>query len=152
MTNDSNRSLRSLGLAKARPLTMFYLFQEKLCTKVAVYLERWFFELFSEPKATTHCHCKMCQKQHGAAFATYSSLPKVDLRYVSGAEHLSSYNSSGNIVRKFCSVCGSSIEWSGSEKLPDWTSIAVATLDTLFCPLSIKQGHQESRACWLEAS
>lgn len=110
------------------------------------------YELLSEAEATTHCHCKMCQKQHGAAFATYASLPKADLRYVSGEENLSSYNSSGNIVRKFCSVCGSSIEWSGSEKFPDWVSIAVATLDTSFFPKSIKQAHQESRACWLEIS
>ncbi|GEM_PF-4929657 len=42
--------------------------------------------------------------------------------------------------------------WSGSEKFPDWVSIAVATLDTPFYPQSIKQVHQESRACWLEVS
>ncbi|HCA63195.1 MAG TPA: GFA family protein, partial [Pseudomonas sp.] len=24
--------------------------------------------------ALTHCHCKMCRKAHGAAFATYASV------------------------------------------------------------------------------
>ena len=108
------------------------------------------YELTSEPKAVTHCHCKMCQKQHGAAFATYASLPKSDLIYVSGKERLTLYNSSSSVVRKFCSICGSNIEWSGSKKYPDWVSIAVTTLDTPFNPKNIKTIHEESKACWLE--
>lgn len=109
------------------------------------------YELLSEPRAVSHCHCRMCQKQHGAAFATYASLPKTDLRYVSGQEVMVAYNSSGNIMRKFCGVCGSSIEWGGSESFPDWVSIAVATFDTLFVTTSIKNIYLESRACWLDA-
>ena len=108
------------------------------------------YELISEPKAVTHCHCKMCQKQHGAAFATYASIPKSDLIYVSGKERLTLYNSSSSVVRKFCSICGSNIEWSGSKKYPDWVSIAVTTLDTPFNPKNSKTIHEESKACWLE--
>ncbi len=110
------------------------------------------FELNSEPKAVSHCHCKMCQKQHGAAFATYASLPKADFRYLSGQDALTVYNSSANIARKFCSLCGSNIEWSGSEEYPDWVSISVASIDTEFRPKKIKQIHTESRACWLDGS
>lgn len=107
------------------------------------------FCLQSEPKAVTNCHCRMCQKQHGAAFATYASVLKSDLKYLSGQERLTSYNSSGSIVRKFCSVCGSNIEWSGGEKFPDWVSIALASMDTDFRPKNIKNVHLESKACWL---
>jgi hypothetical protein len=107
------------------------------------------FELKSNPKATTHCHCKMCQKQHGAAFATYASVLESDLKYTSGQEKLAAYKSSKSITRKFCSVCGSNIEWSGSEEYPDWVSIAVASLDTEFNPGNIREVHLESRACWL---
>jgi hypothetical protein len=77
------------------------------------------FELLSDPKKVTSCHCSMCQKQHGAAFATYGSIPKNDLVYISGADKLISYNSSGSVERKFCGVCGSSLHWSGSKKFPD---------------------------------
>lgn len=49
------------------------------------------FRLLSEPKAATHCHCRMCQKQHGAAFATYASVPKSDLEYLSGQALLTAY-------------------------------------------------------------
>ncbi|TLX57297.1 GFA family protein [Stutzerimonas nosocomialis] len=108
------------------------------------------FRLRSEPKAVSNCHCRMCQKQHGAAFATYASVPRHDLEYLS-AQLLTSYNSSRSVVRKFCSVCGSSIEWSGSEKFPDWVSIAVALLDSRFEPRSIKDIHLGSRACWLNS-
>ena len=110
------------------------------------------FRLRSEPKAVSNCHCRMCQKQHGAVFATYASVRLSDLEYLSGQELLISYNSSESVVRKFCGVCGSSIEWSGSEKFPDWVSIAVALLDTSFEPETIKDIHLESRACWLKSS
>jgi len=107
------------------------------------------FCLLSGPRAVTNCHCRMCQKQHGAAFATYANVPRADLEYLAGQKLLTSYNSSGSIVRRFCSGCGSNIEWSGSEKFPDWVSIAVALLDTSFESKGIKDVHLESRACWL---
>ncbi|MFC4622649.1 GFA family protein [Comamonas nitrativorans] len=92
----------------------------------------------------------MCQKQHGAAFATYASVPRADLEYLSGQELLTSYRSSGSVIRKFCSVCGSNIEWSGSADFPDWVSIAVALIDTRFQPKSIQNIHLDSKACWLQ--
>lgn len=92
----------------------------------------------------------MCQKQHGAAFATYASVPKSDLRYTCGQDQLTSYNSSEGIVRKFCRVCGSNIEWSGSREFSNWASIAVAALDTSFCPERVKDVHLESKVCWLQ--
>lgn len=110
------------------------------------------FELSAEPRTVSHCHCKMCQKQHGSAFATYASVPKNKLNYVSGEEKLTIYNSSGNIKRKFCSLCGSNIEWSGSKNHPEWSSIAVASLDTPFDSKNIKDIYVESKACWLTDS
>lgn len=104
------------------------------------------YELLSEPKAVSHCHCHMCQKQHGTAFATYANLPKTDLRYVSGQKVVLSYNSSGSITRKFCGIYGFNIEWSGSEKFPDWVSITMATLDTPFRTKTIENIYLESKA------
>ena len=106
------------------------------------------FELLAEPSEVSHCHCKMCQKQHGAAFGTYASVLIKDFVYLTGAEYLSSYNSSGSIERKFCSKCGSSIEWSGSKKFPDWVSIAAGCFDTPFKPKKIDEHHLESKVCW----
>jgi len=40
------------------------------------------YELLGYPKKVTSCHCSMYQKQHGATFATYGSIPKRDLVYI----------------------------------------------------------------------
>lgn len=113
-----------------------------LCGKVT-------FELATKPKAVTHCHCKMCQKQHGAAFATYGSVPKAKFCYLTGQNSLTTYHSSNNVKRKFCSLCGSNIEWSSSENYPEWICISMAALDTPFNPKTIKQVNTGSKVCWL---
>lgn len=91
----------------------------------------------------------MCQKQHGAAFATYANIRKTDFKYLIGEGSLSIYHSSGSILRKFCRICGSNIEWSGSEKYPDWISITTSTLDTKFIPETVQDIYIESKVCWL---
>ena len=42
------------------------------------------YRILSEPAKVSHCHCTMCQKQHGAAFATYASVKKEALEYTQG--------------------------------------------------------------------
>lgn len=106
------------------------------------------YKLLSEPQKVSNCHCTMCQKQHGAAFATYASLPKSDLVYTSGASSLVEYNSSSTIKRKFCKVCGSNIEWSGSPDYPQWASIAIGTLDTPYKPSEVIDIEIKTKVCW----
>jgi hypothetical protein len=107
------------------------------------------YEILNEPKKVSHCHCTMCKKQHGAAFATYASLLKDDLVYTAGLSALVTYRSSGTIKRKFCGACGSSIEWGGSAEYPDWVSIAIATLDTPYKPEEIDDIFTDTKVCWL---
>lgn len=89
----------------------------------------------------------MCQKQHGAAYATYLTLPVKNLRYLSGKEQLSEYKSSKNVIRKFCSICGSNIEWYQLNNSQN-TAITLATLDTEFVPEEIDVIYQDSAVCW----
>ena len=93
------------------------------------------YELKSAPKKVTNCHCSMCKKQHGADFATYGSVPKSDFAYLQGQEFVSKYRSSEHITRTFCAACGSNLEWHGSPEFPEWTSIAIGTLDTPYEPV-----------------
>jgi len=53
----------------------------------------------------SHCHCSMCRKIHGSAFATYLNARM--LRWTSGSKHVRQYESSPNFVRAFCDQCGS---------------------------------------------
>lgn len=55
------------------------------------------------------CHCSMCRKQHGSAFATYVSAPLDSFRWISGEDAILKYQSSAQGVRSCCGVCGSPV-------------------------------------------
>lgn len=74
-----------------------------------------------------HCHCTMCRKQHGAAFATYGRVATADLRWT-GEEALVRYASSPEVQRWFCGRCGSSLVWARPAH-PDTVELALGTLD-----------------------
>ncbi|HKS15279.1 MAG TPA: GFA family protein [Pseudomonas sp.] len=102
------------------------------------------YELLMPPKAVSHCHCSQCRKGHGAAFATYGSVPRSEFRILSGAENITAYASSEAVLRQFCSHCGSTLFWSKSQgDHADWISVALATLDTLFIPTKQRHVHVE---------
>ena len=56
-----------------------------------------------------HCHCTMCQRNHGAAFVTWFAVPPAALKVDSGAQDLVRYASSTHGSRSFCRHCGSSL-------------------------------------------
>ncbi len=70
----------------------------------------------------------MCQRQHGAAFATYASYPRKHVSFEGDASALVRYQSSPDVLRSFCGACGSSLFWESS-KFPKMLDVAVATLD-----------------------
>lgn len=57
----------------------------------------------------TSCHCSMCRKHHGAAFATYVSAALARFRWLEGEGALLKYQSSPHWARASCSVCGSTV-------------------------------------------
>ena len=66
---------------------------------------RWSFEGALE--RMVHCHCRMCRKAHGAPFATYTSGSRAHFRFDGGEEAVTTYESSPDFPRAFCSRCGS---------------------------------------------
>ncbi|OIQ48267.1 MAG: hypothetical protein BM565_02515 [Gammaproteobacteria bacterium MedPE] len=110
------------------------------------------FKVSATPQKVSHCHCFMCQKQHGAAFATYARFKRVDITYLSGIESLRTYRSSAEVERKFCMLCGSNIEWAMPAIMSDCVAIALASLDDQSFVGEIKVLHRQSSAQWLDAS
>ncbi|ROL80973.1 ribulose phosphate epimerase [Pseudomonas chlororaphis] len=109
------------------------------------------YQLLSRPKALSHCHCSQCRKSHGAAFASYGSVLRSDLRIVQGAGSLQSYRSSKSVLRQFCGQCGSSLFWSRDQgEYADWISIALGTLDTPFTADKQKHIQVAFKASWYE--
>ena len=57
----------------------------------------------------SHCHCSMCRKHHGAAFATMARVREEAFRWTAGEDAVRRYESSPGFHRSFCTACGSSL-------------------------------------------
>ena len=75
-----------------------------LCGKVA-----WAFDEHSGHMS--HCHCSMCRKAHGAAFATFLSVDSSQFRWTAGEDLVSDFSAAPNskLGRRFCRNCGSAV-------------------------------------------
>ena len=54
-----------------------------------------------------HCHCATCRKVHAAAFNSSAGVARAHFRWIKGVDMLTSYRSSPDKQRHFCSGCGS---------------------------------------------
>jgi len=67
------------------------------------------WEFTGEPTNAYHCHCKMCRKLHGATFASFYLIPSAQFNWSSDTETVQRFNSSDELSRAFCNVCGSAL-------------------------------------------
>jgi hypothetical protein len=104
-------------------------------------------ELAGQPGEVLHCHCRMCQKAHGAVFATFARFPHEALTLTAGADALASYRSSAEARRTFCRECGSTLQFI-RDGAPTF-GLAVAALDTPLEPQPIRDVWTESHRDWL---
>jgi len=65
------------------------------------------FEIHADLGPVIYCHCSMCRRASGSAFASNASVAADAFRIVAGRELLSEYESSHGQFRAFCSRCGS---------------------------------------------
>ena len=97
----------------------------------------------------THCHCKMCRKAHGAAFASYGNVRREHHRFVQGQALVRTYQSSAQVTRTFCSVCGSPLLWHSEGAHADWVAVPLGTLDTPYDTPPQKHIYVDSKAPWV---
>jgi hypothetical protein len=65
------------------------------------------YEITGSFKVMGNCHCLICRKAHGAAFATWGIINPGQFRWTSGEEFVQRYASSPGRERCFCKKCGS---------------------------------------------
>jgi hypothetical protein len=94
------------------------------------------------------CHCSMCRKAQGTAFATNAPVEAARFRLVSGAEHLRAYRSSPGKSRCFCSGCGSPIY--SRRDGEDVLRLRIGTLDSPVAHGPTAHIHVASKADWFE--
>jgi hypothetical protein len=76
----------------------------------------------------SHCHCSQCRRLHGAAFASFAGVSRVNFTYDGGEQDLKCYASSPSHGRVFCGHCGSNILVE-LEAEPEQLYVAMGTMD-----------------------
>jgi hypothetical protein len=76
---------------------------------------RWSYD--AALTAMIHCHCSICRKQHGTQFATFVAGPLDTFHWRGGTEKISTWQSSSQGKRSFCSVCGSKVPTTYSQQV-----------------------------------
>lgn len=94
-----------------------------LCGKVR-------YELTEFEAKIAHCHCSMCRKFHGAAFASFGSVKQKNFCWVQGANELAAYQAPNGTVRRFCKHCGSSLTFAPSVDAVEIIEITLGSLDS----------------------
>lgn len=74
-----------------------------------------------------HCHCTMCQRNHGAAYVTWFGIANGQLEIDKGTDALIRHASSEHGSRTFCGRCGTSLFCENTEH-PDHTDIPLANM------------------------
>lgn len=75
------------------------------------------FEVVGRLDMVGHCHCSMCRKFHGSAFATFGTVAREDFRWVRGDDRVRTYRSSTQRNRHFCPRCGSAVPTTQTNRL-----------------------------------
>ncbi|MEZ4221763.1 MAG: GFA family protein [Polyangiaceae bacterium] len=96
------------------------------------------FELTPPTDFCAHCHCGSCRGASGAAFLTWTSVPRERFTLLQGEDALTWFASSETIRWGFCSRCGSTLLYeaiaSGHPEAPKLDRMYV-TLGALRAPL-----------------
>lgn len=88
------------------------------------------FQVTDIGEKMANCHCSMCRKFHGAAFATFGEVSVENFVWLKGKELLSSYRAENGTVRQFCSNCGSSLIFKPANDKNEVVEFSLGCLDS----------------------
>ena len=96
-----------------------------------------------------YCHCSLCRKAQGSAFATNGIVASDDFELTKGAQNLTAYSSSPGGKKYFCRTCGSPI-MSKKDSAPDVVRVRVGTIESDIAERPIAHIFATSKAGWEE--
>jgi hypothetical protein len=96
-----------------------------------------------------HCHCTMCQREHGAGYVTWFGAARAGFSLDAGAEHLVRYRSSAHGTRSFCGRCGSSLLCESTTH-PDQVDVVLANMHAPIDRRPEMHVYFSDRAPWID--
>ena len=94
-----------------------------------------------------HCHCSLCRKASGTAYATNGFVVRAEFNVITGQELLNSFSLKQGRQRHFCCRCGSPV-YSSSEADPHRIRIRLGILDSDISERPISHNFVSSKANW----
>lgn len=103
------------------------------------------YALGEKPGRTHYCHCRMCQRATGNAFALLTGVRKTRLAWTRGAP---AYFASSSLARRgYCRDCGTPLSFEYHHS--DWVYVTVGSLDAPQEVTPERHYGIESRLPWL---
>jgi len=84
------------------------------------------YRITAAPVEALYCHCRMCQRAHGAPIVAWLTVP-IETFAVTAGEPVA-YRSSTKAWRHFCGSCGTPLTWREADN-PRFVDISIASLD-----------------------
>ncbi len=95
------------------------------------------------------CHCQMCKRAQGGAFALNAPIPVNLFRFESGEESLKEYRHTEHKRRVFCGRCASPI-FSQRDDAPEIIRLRLGSLDNQWLPEPTVHIHHDKAAVWVQ--
>lgn len=111
-----------------------------LCGKVQ-------FTISGSIQDIVYCHCSLCRKAQGSAFATNANVNKTDFNFTAGEENLTAYPASKTQTKYFCKTCGSPI-MSKNTQHPETIRIRLGTIESEISERPGAHIFTDSKANW----
>lgn len=113
-----------------------------LCAEVQI-------ELTGAISDIIHCHCSLCRKNSGTAYATNGFINTAEFKVTQGESLLTSFTTKPGRHRHFCSKCGSPV-YSSNEDDPSRLRIRLGILDSDITERPLSHNFVTSKANWEE--
>jgi len=87
------------------------------------------FEISDRISNIIYCHCSLCRKAQGSAYATNGNVKLESFTFISGENNLTTYESPPGQSKFFCKTCGSPIMSRNTAK-PDNVRVRLGTIES----------------------
>jgi hypothetical protein len=101
------------------------------------------------PVEALYCHCRMCQRAHGAPVIAWLTVPIDAFKVTTGIPV--AFRSSAKAFRHFCGRCGTPLTWREADD-PRLIDISIASLDKPDAVAPTRHVWTDSRIPWFETA